>query len=226
MALATLWLSLADERFSGAERMADTAATRTATLPAAEIFSARDRLIRAASELFCRHGINATGVDAVVDAAGTAKATLYKVFGSKEGLIEAVLVEEGRAWREWFLAEIDAYPGGPLDKLAGSLAVLEGWFEREHFFGCPFINAVGEFDKNDDRYKAIALAHKQVVMAHLLGLATDGGCRDPEATAHQIGILIDGAIVAAMITGNPLTAKFAHEAAVRILAGENQSATR
>ncbi len=198
--------------------MADAATTRPAPSTVAEIGSARERLIRAASELFCRHGINATGVDAVVDSAGTAKATLYKVFGSKEGLIEAVLVEEGRAWREWFLAEIDAYPGEPLDKLAGSLAILEAWFKSEQFFGCPFINAVGEFDKNDDRYKAIALSHKKVVMARLVELATAGGCRDPEATAHQIGILIDGAIVAAMITGNSDTAKFAHEAAVRILA--------
>jgi len=37
---------------------------------------ARERLLLAASDLFCRHGINATGVDAVVAAAGTAKTTL------------------------------------------------------------------------------------------------------------------------------------------------------
>ena len=57
----------------------------------ADARSARDRLIRAASELFCRYGINATGIDAIVEQSGTAKATLYKTFGSKEGLIEAVL---------------------------------------------------------------------------------------------------------------------------------------
>ena len=47
--------------------------------------SARTRLLDAATELFCRYGINATGVDAVIDEAKTAKTTLYRIFGSKEG---------------------------------------------------------------------------------------------------------------------------------------------
>ena len=38
--------------------------------PTAEARSPRDRLIEAATELVCRHGINAIGVDAIVAAAG------------------------------------------------------------------------------------------------------------------------------------------------------------
>ena len=64
--------------------------------------SAKKRLLDAATQLFCRYGTNATGVDAVIDEARTAKTTLYRIFGSKEGLIEAVLENEGRRWREWF----------------------------------------------------------------------------------------------------------------------------
>ena len=66
---------------------ATTAADNIAHYPGA----ARERLLLAASDLFCRYGINATGVDAIVAAAGTAKTTLYKAFGSKEGLLRAVL---------------------------------------------------------------------------------------------------------------------------------------
>lgn len=197
--------------------MAEAAHPRHVPAPAAEIGSAKERLVQAASELFCRQGINATGVDAVVEAAGTAKATLYKVFGSKEGLIEAVLLEEGRVWRDWYLGEIDAWPGEPKEKLAGALLVLESWFKRKRFFGCPFINAVGEFDKEDDRYKEIALAHKKQVMARLVELAREGGNADPEDLAHQIGLLIDGAIVVAMITGDPQVARRANKAARKLL---------
>jgi len=75
------------------------------------ISSPRDRLIEAATRLFCRYGVNSVGVDAIVEAAGTAKTTLYKVFGSKDGLVEAVLDREGRTWRAWFVEEIDG-PGG------------------------------------------------------------------------------------------------------------------
>ena len=63
--------------------------------------SPRERLILAATRLFCAHGIAATGVDAVLREAGVAKMTLYKLFGSKDRLVEAVLDEEGRRWRGW-----------------------------------------------------------------------------------------------------------------------------
>ena len=55
---------------------------------------------------------NLTGkVNAIIENAGTAKTTLYKLFGSKDGLVEAVLAREGAEWRSWFLDAIDG-PGG------------------------------------------------------------------------------------------------------------------
>ncbi len=195
------------------DRRAGTPALHDTQQPA----TARGRLLKAAAELFCQHGINATGVDAVVEAAGTAKATLYKIFGSKEGLIEAVLDREGAAWRTWFIARIDNTPGSAKDKLVGMFDSLGDWFAEDRFFGCPFINAVGEFDKKDQRYKDIALAHKSVVMRRITALAAESGCADPETTAHQLGILIDGAIVAALITGDKRIAKHGRDAAESIL---------
>jgi AcrR family transcriptional regulator len=179
--------------------------------------TARVRLLTAAADLFCRHGINATGVDAVVEAAGTAKATLYKIFGSKEGLVEAVLDSEGAAWRQWFLSRIDDTPGGARDKLIGMFDILGEWFAEERFFGCPFINAVGEFDKKDRRYKDIAIAHKTIIMRRIAGLTAEAGCADAETAAHQLGVLIDGAIVAALITGDRRIAEYGRAAAMSIL---------
>src|SRR5262245_60786846 len=62
--------------------------------------SARGRLLSAATRLFCKNGINATGVDAIIHEAGTAKTTLYKLFGSKTNLVHVVLEQEGKLWRE------------------------------------------------------------------------------------------------------------------------------
>ena len=76
--------------------------------PAGDDESARGRLLSAATHLFCKNGINATGIDAIIDAAGTAKTTLYKLFGSKTNLVHAVLESEGRQWREWFIGAIVA----------------------------------------------------------------------------------------------------------------------
>src|SRR5271156_4759599 len=80
--------------------------------------SARGRLLGAATQLFCKNGINATGIDAIIHEAGTAKTTLYKLFGSKTSLVHAVLESEGKLWREWFIATIESGGGDPQTKLA------------------------------------------------------------------------------------------------------------
>ena len=152
---------------------------------------ARERLMQTASELFCRYGINATGVDAVVKGAGTAKTTLYSIFGSKERLVEAVLEREGETWREWFLGRLDAHPGGAADMLVGIFDILESWFAEERFFGCPFINAVGESAKKGTRIRDLTIAHKTIVLARIRELAAEAGCADPDEASHEIGS-VDG----------------------------------
>lgn len=168
--------------------------------------SARQRLLDAATQLFCRYGINATGVDAVIDEAGTAKTTLYRIFGSKEGLIEAVLENEGQRWRDWFIGGIEAGNAAPRTKLMRIFPLLKEWFSEERFYGCPFINAIGEHDKADERLRAITIKHKSVVLSRIERLAAEAGMPNPAAFAHQIGLLIDGAIIAAMVTRNPKVA--------------------
>src|SRR6202795_2681773 len=175
----------------------------TAALAAGDDESARGRLLNAATHLFCKNGINATGIDAIIDEAGTAKTTLYKLFGSKTNLVHAVLESEGKQWREWFIAAIEAGGGDPQTKLARIFPALKEWFREERFYGCPFINAVGEHDKDLKQFRAIAMKHKKVVLAYIEKLAGEMGAAEPEMLAHQLGILIDGAIVAAMVSRDP-----------------------
>ena len=112
--------------------------------------SARGRLLSAATHLFCKNGINATGIDAIIDEAGTAKTTLYKLFGSKTNLVHAVLESEGKQWREWFIGAIEEGGGDAETKLTRIFPALKSWFGEERFYGCPFINAVGEHDKDTE----------------------------------------------------------------------------
>ncbi|MGR7995337.1 TetR/AcrR family transcriptional regulator [Xanthobacter sp. ZOL 2024] len=178
---------------------------------------ARDRIIDAATRLFCQYGITAVGVDAVVAEAATAKATLYKTFGSKERLVEAVLEREGAAWRDWFIGELLKGEATPMARLRRIFPVLRQWFTDDAFFGCPFINAVAETDKRDDRMRQIALNHKKVVLDTLTTLADEAGARDAHGLAHQLGLLIDGAIVAAMITKDANVALLAGQSADLLL---------
>ena len=165
--------------------------------------SARGRLLSAATRLFCKNGINATGIDAIIHEAGTAKTTLYKLFGSKTNLVHAVLESEGTQWREWFIGAIETGGGDAQVRLTRIFPALKSWFGEDRFYGCPFINAVGEHDKDQKQFRAIAMKHKEVVLAHIEKLAGEMGATDPESLAHQLALLIDGAIVAAMVSRNP-----------------------
>src|SRR5206468_12703411 len=170
---------------------------------AGEDESARGRLLSAATHLFCKNGINATGIDAIIEEAGTAKTTLYKLFGSKTNLVNAVLESEGKQWREWFIGAIEAGGGDGEAKLTRIFPALKRWFAEERFYGCPFINAVAEHDKDAKQFRNIALRHKKVVLAHIEKLAGEMGAAEPQMLAHQLALLIDGAIVAAMVSRDP-----------------------
>jgi AcrR family transcriptional regulator len=174
-----------------------------APLAAGDDESARGRLLGAATHLFCKNGINATGIDAIIHEAGTAKTTLYKLFGSKTNLVHAVLESEGKQWREWFIGAMESGGGDAQAKLTRIFPALKSWFGEERFYGCPFINAVAEHDKDQKQFRTIAMRHKKVVLAHIEKLAAEMGAAEPELLAHQLALLIDGAIVAAMVSRNP-----------------------
>jgi AcrR family transcriptional regulator len=180
--------------------------------------SARGRLLGAATHLFCKNGINATGIDAIINEAGTAKTTLYKLFGSKTNLVHAVLESEGKQWREWFIGAMESGGGDAQAKLTRIFPALKSWFGEERFYGCPFINAVAEHDKDQKQFRAVAMRHKKVVLAHIEKLAAEMGAAEPELLAHQLALLIDGAIVAAMVSRNPGVADTAGLAAGSLFA--------
>src|SRR5947209_5538135 len=196
-----------------AAKKQSTAKAKSKSIAAIDDESARGRLLSAATHLFCKDGINATGIDAIISEAGTAKTTLYKLFGSKTNLVHAVLESEGKQWRQWFIGVIEAGGGDAEKKLSRIFPALKSWFGEEHFYGCPFINAVAEHDKDQKQFRNIAMKHKKVVLAHIERLATEMGAAEPEVLAHQLALLIDGAIVAAMVSRNPGVADMAGLAA-------------
>ncbi len=57
----------------------------------------RDRLLAAAADLFAAQGIDAVSVDAVAEAAGRTSGAVYAHFGSKQGLLLALLDEGKRS---------------------------------------------------------------------------------------------------------------------------------
>lgn len=160
----------------------------------------RDRVLNAATELFCHQGFAATGVDTIASRAGTAKSTLYAHFGSKEKLIDAVLEQEGKAWRDWFFGRLRQVTGRPEDKLCAVFDILQEWFGDPEFYGCPFINAIGEATSENESLRNAAKSHKSHVNLWIQAQAIELGMKEPDDLVREMTVLIDGAIVAAQVS--------------------------
>jgi AcrR family transcriptional regulator len=61
----------------------------------------REHVLAVAERLFHADGIRAVGVDRLAREANVTTATLYRLFGSKEGLVAAYLGREDQGWFDW-----------------------------------------------------------------------------------------------------------------------------
>jgi AcrR family transcriptional regulator len=158
---------------------------------------ARDKLLDAAAALFYDHGINATGVDDVVRAAGVSKPTLYAHFGSKAELVAAVL-ERRHASRA---GELEAVGGGPL----AVFDWLADFYARDGARGCAFVNAAAELPHGGPG-AAAAAREKAWLRGELARRARAEGLRDPDALASQLGLLVDGVAARVVVEGHDAAA--------------------
>lgn len=170
---------------------------------------AKERLLDSARRLFCREGIQATGVSRLLSDAKVARRTLYESYGSKENLLRAVFEREAAMWFSWFDRDLPQHTDDPEQQLVFLFDLLEEWFAGGRFFGCLFTNAVAEHDKSSSWVRDLAQEHFDRVHARIESLATASGLRDPNGVAQQICLLIDGAIATAMVSRNAQSARVA-----------------
>ncbi|HEX2045543.1 MAG TPA: helix-turn-helix domain-containing protein [Gaiellaceae bacterium] len=158
---------------------------------------ARERILASAYELFSRRGIRGVGIDEIVDRAGVAKATLYKHFRSKDELGLAFLERRERLWtRDWLASEATRRGGTPEERLLAIFDVFDGWFRRDDFEACSFVNVLLELGTAHPVGIASA-AHLENIRSFVRGLAEEAGLRDPDAFARAWHILMKGSIVSA-----------------------------
>src|SRR4030088_61931 len=77
----------------------------------------RERLLAVAAGLFYRPGIRAVGVEAIAEAAGTNKMTLYRHFPSKDELVAEYLRQTAKQADRCWDRYRQAHPGDALAQL-------------------------------------------------------------------------------------------------------------
>jgi AcrR family transcriptional regulator len=149
----------------------------------------RERIERAATRLFYRNGIHATGVELIAREANVSKRTLYQHFASKNDLVDN------------YLRGMDARGGSVVEKRLGDvdrparerLLAIFDIPRSEVVRGCAFHNAAVESAGSLAGADAIVRAHKEKFIRRLVAIAKEAGAADPHLLGNQLAVLFEGA---------------------------------
>ena len=159
---------------------------------------ARQRILDAATDLFYREGINATGVERLAAKSSVSKRTLYQHFPSKTAVVEAYL----RAIEQRVSRLIpDTTDQTPREQLLAvfDTPVASGPTLR----GCPFHNAAVEAAGTTPGIREIVREFKRSFADALTELADQAGAADPRQLGNQLAVLSEGAAALATSLDDP-----------------------
>lgn len=166
--------------------------------PVAKGSDARERLLAAAYELFSRQGVQAVGVDAIIERSGVARQTMYRHFKAKQELVLAFLERREELWtRGWLEAESGRRAQAPGERLLAIFDLFDEWFRAPEFEGCSFINVMLEHPDESHPLHQAAASYLAEIRGFLEELARRARVHNPESFARQWHILMKGSIVAA-----------------------------
>jgi len=161
----------------------------------------RERIVEAARDLFYRHGIRAIGVDAVAEAAGTNKMTLYRHFASKDDLVAECLRRFARNSQALWDRLEAAYPDDARARLHGWVTAMAEEIIHRHERGCPLANAAVELAEKDHPARPVIEAFKQDQRGRLTRLCEAAGLAEPELLSDELFLVFEGARVSIQSVG-------------------------
>ncbi len=172
----------------------------------AKATATREKILRTADELFYLHGYNATGLDAIIGAAGVTKGNFYYYFKSKELLAVEVI--------EWHFEKVQAEarvalagkPIGPLERLFTVLGVIlkrhKAQYEQGNICGCFFGNFTLELSTDShlvrNKLDTVFSRYRELFSGLLEEAMRQGEVDerlDPDSEAEILLSLIEGALL-------------------------------
>lgn len=111
------------------------------------------------------------------------------------------------------MRKVDRLGKTPREKLLVIFDVAETWFSQHNFYGCMFINAVGEYSERTSPIRDVSKQFKQLIRDYIRNLCVEAAAKQPELLADQLALILEGAIVTAQVSQNPKAARTAKDAA-------------
>jgi AcrR family transcriptional regulator len=165
----------------------------------------RERILAAAFELFYRDGIHQVSVDSIAIAANSNKNTLYRHFGSKDGLINEYLRSHAAAFEEGWDEVLRKYQDDPKARLLAIMNLRANFYLGDGGRGCAIANAAVELAQKDHPARLLVEELKVKQLARLVKLCREAGLRKPVQVVDELFLLFEGAraCVQSMGLGGP-----------------------
>jgi AcrR family transcriptional regulator len=162
----------------------------------------QDHVLDVAGELFYARGVHEVGMDELIRATGFGKATVYRLFPTKDELIGAYLQRRADRIHALIDADIERHSASPAAAIRALFAAVAEDVARDGFRGCAFNNASIEFADPGHPARRVARQYRAGLLERLRRLtrALAGG-RAGRDLADELALVIDGMYTSAAHLG-------------------------
>ena len=175
----------------------------------------REKILDAAQREVLRRGFSGTSVDAIHEAAGVSRGTLFYHFPSKDNLARALLERYAKSDRritDELMERAERLATDPLQQVLIFLLLHEDllrWYEREDDPGCLFASysyEAGLFDDQTHRLISDSVDHWRTLLGGKLEAAAERhpprAPTDPWVLADMAYGLLQGAFILSRVRGD------------------------
>jgi AcrR family transcriptional regulator len=175
------------------------------------------KVLDAAAVLFAANGVNAVSVNQIAARANASKLSLYRYFGSKDGLVETLVRNRSARTIQRMRGRLEKIPDG-IDQVGAVFDTLIELYSEDGFTGCPVVNSALETRGSNDITRDVARAHLAAYRALFEEILTAQGVRAPAAVARQLVVLVEGATMVSAVDSHAQAARDARTVAVALVA--------
>ncbi len=154
----------------------------------------KDRIFKAASELFYKKGIFSVGIDAIVSEANTNKMSLYRNFESKDELIVEYIKSRNNEHKKSWNELVNTHSNSPIDAIVAIFSLVQSK-KVDSCSGCPTANVAIELRGHNHPALSIIFESREEARGIFFDLLSAAGAHNPNQLADTLILLFEGCVM-------------------------------
>ena len=161
----------------------------------------RERVLGIAERMFRQSGVQAVSVDAIAQAAGIKKMTLYRCFPSKEELVMACMDQWEAAFRRIWDQAQDQYPNESARQLLAFFQSIYELVSQPGYSGNVFMHLMTDYTDPEHHICVRVREQRASLRADVRNQLVKAEASDPDQLADTYCLLLEGLFTAARTHG-------------------------